>query len=157
MTADDLHLLRLEFASCAVAPAQASPAGHPVLAQAAAWLDNYFSGSRPDPLDLPTDPRGTFFQKTVWKAVLEVGYGQTSSYGAIANKIGTRSARAVGGAIARNPLAIVIPCHRILMGSGKICGYAWGTPIKQWLLWHEGALSTACKESYLSATTKARG
>jgi len=100
-------------------------------------LEEYFQGRRLD-FDLPLDLSGTAFQKRVWAALLEVPCGRTTSYGAIAGTIGRpQASRAVGGANHRNPVAIIVPCHRIIGGDGRLTGYGGGLWRKQWLLDHE--------------------
>ncbi|MFT4050518.1 MAG: methylated-DNA--[protein]-cysteine S-methyltransferase, partial [Solirubrobacterales bacterium] len=89
-------------------------------------LADYFSGER-DSFDLPLDPDGTDFQKRVWLALREIPYGETRSYGEIAAAIGSpTAARAVGGANNRNPIAVIVPCHRVIGSGGKLVGYAGG-------------------------------
>lgn len=105
----------------------------PVLRRAEDWLRRYFAGEKPDPADLPLCPKGTAFQKRVWQALLTIPYGQTVSYGALAARLGS-SARAVGSAVGRNPLSILIPCHRVLGADGSLCGYAGGLENKKKLL-----------------------
>jgi len=109
----------------------------PVLHQAKIWLDRYFAGDRPDSEELPLDPKGTAFQLRVWRTLLQIPYGQTESYGAIAARLGS-SARAVGSAVGRNPLTIIVPCHRVLGSDGSLCGYAGGLENKKKLLTLEG-------------------
>jgi methylated-DNA-[protein]-cysteine S-methyltransferase len=100
-------------------------------------LDEYFSGSRQQ-FDLSIDPEGTEFQRRVWKQVTGVGYGSTKSYVEIAREVKSEnSSRAVGMANGRNPLPIIIPCHRIIGNNGKLTGYAGGLERKKWLLLHE--------------------
>ena len=97
-------------------------------------LAAYFSGERVD-FDLPLDARGTPFQQRVWQALTEIPYGGTSTYGEIARRLGRpRSARAVGGANHRNPLPVVVPCHRVIGAGGSLTGYAGGLRIKRFLL-----------------------
>jgi len=92
------------------------------------------------PLNVKLDARGTFFQKTVWKALLEIPRGSTCSYHEIAKKIGKPKAfRAVGRACATNPISLIIPCHRVVKSSGALSGYAWGVSIKKTLLEIESA------------------
>ena len=111
----------------------------PLFREARDWLDAYFRGVRPDPRDLPLDPPGTDFQKAVWAELLRVPCGESRSYGDIARSLGIpRGAQAVGQAVGRNPIAIIIPCHRILGVGGKLTGFAWGLEKKKWLLRHEG-------------------
>lgn len=110
---------------------------HPQLLQAASQIDEYFAGRRKD-FDLPLDPCGTPFQRAVWDALLALPFGQTTSYGAIAAKLArVRAVRAVGAAIGRNPLSIIIPCHRVLGANGDLSGYAGGLERKRYLLDHE--------------------
>ena len=100
-------------------------------------LEDYFLGNR-QLFDLPIDPDGTDFQHRVWNNVVDVKYGFTKSYLEIARASGSeKSSRAVGMANARNPLPIVIPCHRIIGNNGKLTGYAGGLERKKWLLFHE--------------------
>ena len=84
------------------------------------------------------NPQGTAFQKRVWTALLTISYGETLSYGEIAQMVGCRSAQAVGQAVGRNPIALIIPCHRVIAAHGKIGGYEYGTEIKKKLLELEG-------------------
>lgn len=111
----------------------------PVLLEAKTWLDRYFAGEHPDPADLPLAPKGTAFQQRVWRELLTIPYGQTESYGALAARLGS-SPRAVGSAVGRNPLSILIPCHRVLGADGGLCGYAGGPENKKKLLMREGIL-----------------
>ena len=100
-------------------------------------LAAYFAGKL-QTFDLPLTPAGTNFQQQVWQQLSKVPYGTTTSYGNIATSIGKPSAaRAVGAANGKNPIAIVIPCHRVISNSGKLTGYAWGVDIKAKLLIHE--------------------
>jgi len=97
-----------------------------VLDEAARQLDAYFAGALRD-FDLPLEPGGTPFQQRVWQALREVGYGTTTSYGALAAELGRPSAaRAVGAANGSNPIAIVIPCHRVIGAAGSLVGYGGG-------------------------------
>ncbi len=97
------------------------------------WLDLYFSGIKPD-FTPSLNPQGSLFQQKVWRELLAIPYGQTTTYGAIAKHINCRSAQAVGQAIHRNPIAIIIPCHRVIGADGSLTGYASGLDIKQQLL-----------------------
>jgi methylated-DNA-[protein]-cysteine S-methyltransferase len=100
-------------------------------------LKEYFSGSRKI-FDLATDPEGTEFQRRVWEQVAAVNYGDTKSYVEIAREVNSQdSSRAVGMANGKNPLPIIIPCHRIIGHNGKLTGYAGGLDRKKWLLLHE--------------------
>jgi methylated-DNA-[protein]-cysteine S-methyltransferase len=104
-------------------------------------LRAYFDGQL-DALDsLPIDPGGTPFQRKVWSALRTIPVGTTTSYGALAERVGLAGgARPVGTANGRNPIAIVIPCHRVIGADGSLTGYAGGLARKRWLLDHEGAL-----------------
>lgn len=106
-------------------------------------LRGYFEGD-PVALDaVPTLLPGDEFQRQVWTALRDIPYGQTTSYGALARTLGhsdPRMAVAVGAANAANPIAIVVPCHRVIAKNGDLRGYAWGLARKRWLLEHEGAL-----------------
>lgn len=103
-------------------------------------LKEYFEGTR-DRFQLQLHPDGSAFEQKVWKQLLEIPVGSTTSYGTIAKKIGDQKAsQAVGNANAKNPVAIVIPCHRVIGSDQKLTGYAGGTERKEWLLKHEGAL-----------------
>jgi methylated-DNA-[protein]-cysteine S-methyltransferase len=125
---------RVDFA----AELRADP-GHPVLTQAAAQLGEYFEGTRQS-FDLPLDLRGTDFQVTVWESLAQVKFGQTSTYGAQAAAIGKPAAvRAVGAANGKNPVSIVLPCHRIVGKDGSLTGFAGGLDAKRYLLTHEHA------------------
>jgi methylated-DNA-[protein]-cysteine S-methyltransferase len=105
--------------------------------EAASQLDAYFAGERTD-FDLPLQPEGTVFQQKVWRLLQQIPHGQTRSYGQLAAAIGTPSAsRAVGMANGRNPISIIIPCHRVIGAGGKLTGYAGGLTTKKWLLNHE--------------------
>lgn len=117
------------------APAQ------PVLRQASVQLRDYFSGARTQ-FDLPLSPEGTPFQRAVWMAIAGVPFGCTITYAELASRCGRPSAiRAAGAATGRNPITIVIPCHRIVGSGGALTGYAGGLPRKQGLLEREHALS----------------
>ena len=102
-----------------------------------AQVEEYFEGTRTT-FDVALAPQGTPFQLAVWEALLEVGYGETASYADIARRIGKPTAfRAVGAANGRNPISLIIPCHRIVGSSGSLVGYGWGVDRKSWLLAHE--------------------
>jgi methylated-DNA-[protein]-cysteine S-methyltransferase len=106
----------------------------PLLASARDQLAEYFDGRR-STFDLPLAPRGTPFQQAVWRALLAVPFGATSTYGAIAGAVGRSTAvRAVGAAVGANPIGIVVPCHRIVGSDGSLTGYAGGLDRKTWLL-----------------------
>ncbi|KJS67226.1 MAG: methylated-DNA--[protein]-cysteine S-methyltransferase [Serpentinimonas sp.] len=133
------RLVGLWFADQSGIPAWATGAAaspeHPLLRQAAAQLNEYFAGAR-QRFELPIDmSRGSAFEQAVWGALEGIGPGQTCSYQALASAIGRpQAARAVGGALGRNPLGIVLPCHRVLGRNGKLTGYTGGLARKQALL-----------------------
>ena len=109
-----------------------------IFEEARRWLDVYFSGRKPD-FTPPTAPAGTAFQQSVWEILRTIPYGETTTYGAIARRIeqntGCRmSAQAVGGAVGRNPISILIPCHRVIGADGSLTGYAGGLDKKAYLL-----------------------
>jgi len=117
------------------------PGATRVLERAAAQLAEYFAGDRRT-FDLPLAPEGTTFQRRVWDALLRISYGETWSYGRLAREIGSPSAsRAVGAANGKNPLSIIVPCHRVVGVNGALTGYAGGVTAKQWLLAHERGAS----------------
>ena len=112
---------------------------HPVLHAAAAQLGEYFAGTRRS-FDLPFAARGTDFQKQVWHALTRIPYGKTASYVELARMIDRPTAsRAVGAANGRNPLSIVVPCHRVIGAGGALTGFGGGLPTKEFLLTLEGA------------------
>lgn len=107
-----------------------------------AWLDAYFAGGNPPIAGVPLAPIGTDFRHAVWRILCEIPYGETTSYGEIAQQLkaerGRASALAVGGAVGHNPISIIIPCHRVVGADGSLTGYAGGLAKKTWLLEHEG-------------------
>ena len=113
----------------------------PVFRQAAAWLDAYFA-KQPLPDLPPMAPRGSDFRQAVWKLLLEIPYGQVTTYGALAQALRNRgisaAAQAVGGAVGHNPISILIPCHRVVGADGSLTGYAGGVEKKRFLLALEG-------------------
>ncbi len=112
---------------------------HPVFQKTAAWLDAYFRGECP-PVTVPIVLEGTPFQRIVWDILRTIPYGETRSYGSIAKEVAAilgkekMSAQAVGQAVGRNPVSILVPCHRVLGSDGKLTGYAGGMEKKIWLL-----------------------
>ena len=133
LTSDGLALTGLRFAEATNGePAQDIPP----LADACRWLDLYFGGAIPD-FTPRLAPQGTPFQQSVWGELLAIPYGHTVTYGYIAQRLRCRSAQAVGGAVGRNPIALIIPCHRVIGSNGQLTGYAYGLDQKQWLLSHE--------------------
>lgn len=111
-----------------------------ILRDAKMQLDEYFAGGRRD-FDLPLSLIGTEFQKRVWLTLAKIPWGSTFSYKELATHIGKPTAtRAVGAANGRNPIPIVLPCHRVIGADGSLTGFGGGLPAKRWLLQHEGAL-----------------
>ena len=110
----------------------------PIFAETRRWLDLYFSGKKPDFIP-PLKPQGTPFQQKVWRELLKIPYGETTTYGEIARRVDCHSAQAIGQAVHRNPIAIIIPCHRVIGADGSLTGYASGIDIKQRLLQLEKA------------------
>jgi methylated-DNA-[protein]-cysteine S-methyltransferase len=122
-------------------PAQVAPLARPgrarVLELAAAQLAEYFAGERTT-FAVPLAAIGTPFQHDVWDALVAIPYGATRSYGELATALGRPTGgRAVGAANGKNPISIIVPCHRVIAASGELTGYAGGLPAKQWLLAHE--------------------
>jgi methylated-DNA-[protein]-cysteine S-methyltransferase len=159
LLAEDDALVGIDFVGrAAKASSRAGPvevalyAGdHPVLAQARRQLAEYFAGER-TAFELPLRARGTDFQERVWATLAGIPYGQTRSYREIAVEIGRPGAvRAVGAANGRNPIPIVIPCHRVIGADGSLTGYGGGMAIKTWLLRHERAVVEARGEPLLRA------
>lgn len=110
---------------------------HPVLAQATRELAEYFAGAR-QRFDVPVQLRGTAFQQSAWNALCTIPFGETISYGEQARRVGNpRAVRAVGGANGRNPVGIVVPCHRVIGANGSLTGFGGGIEAKAWLLEHE--------------------
>jgi methylated-DNA-[protein]-cysteine S-methyltransferase len=112
-------------------------ADHPALKAAVEQLSEYFDGSRTE-FDIPLDASGTAFQHAAWDALVRIPFGETVSYGEQAAMLGDRNkARAVGAANGRNPIPIIVPCHRVVGSSGHLTGFAGGLEAKAWLLDHE--------------------
>lgn len=136
----------LHFIECGENQPDAAP-----LSQARMWLERYFAGEKPDPRELPLVPQGTDFQRLVWSLLLDVPYGGTTTYGELANLAalarggGRMAAQAIGGAVGKNPIPIIIPCHRVLAAHGGLGGYSGGLSKKVWLLDHEGIDADALK------------
>jgi methylated-DNA-[protein]-cysteine S-methyltransferase len=134
---DELVALALPDRPVPAAAPVARPRG--VLAHTARQLAEYFAGTR-EVFDLPLAPHGTGFQQQVWRALLAIPFGETCSYRDIAQAIGRPAAcRAVGAANGKNPIAIIVPCHRVIGADRSLTGYGGGLPAKRWLLSHEGA------------------
>ena len=132
----------------------------PVLGNAVSWLDAYFAGGKPSLENVPLSLQGTDFQLSVWKALCTIPYGKTSTYGAIARQLSDEldrnvSPRAVGNAVAHNPISIIIPCHRVVGSNGSLTGYAGGLERKKYLLQLEGVnLSAPVKKNCNFANNK---
>jgi methylated-DNA-[protein]-cysteine S-methyltransferase len=138
LVADDSALVGLYFAGCDHIPAAnrrwTLDPKHPVLQQAATQLDEYFAGKRTE-FSLPMRLAGTEFQEKVWRQIARIPYGETISYSDLAKRAGaTRAIRAVGTSTGRNPVAIVIPCHRVVGKDGNMRGFAGGLERKRRLL-----------------------
>ena len=148
LSADEIGLSGLWFAGqryfARTLPPGAVPRETPVLTASKRWLDCYFSGKRPDFLP-PLHLIGTDFQQAVWNLLLEIPYGQTVTYGALGRTLAQQlgkpamSAQAVGSAVGRNPVSIIVPCHRVVGADGNLTGYAGGVERKRFLLNLEGA------------------
>ena len=138
-------LTELDFAEdVSAASATRTQKDLPVFEEVSRWLDAYFAGRDPGALP-PLAPHGTAFQQAVWKILRRIPYGTTTTYGRIAAHIaaargGRMSAQAVGGAVGRNPISILIPCHRVIGADGSLTGYAGGLDKKEYLLRLEGVL-----------------
>lgn len=102
--------------------------------EAKLWLDDYFAGRKPNPSRLRLTPHGTAFQHRVWSALAAIPYGQTTTYGQLASALNCKSAQAIGSAVGKNPLSIIVPCHRVLGADGSLTGYAGGIERKAALL-----------------------
>jgi methylated-DNA-[protein]-cysteine S-methyltransferase len=143
LVADDDHLYGIWFHTSRhpMPPHHGAHAGdNAVLRETRAQLKAYFAGDRRG-FDLPLRPEGTPFQQDVWAMLAEIPYGETWTYGDVARRIGRPDAvRAVGAANGRNPIPIVLPCHRVIGADGSLTGFGGGLPTKQYLLELEGAL-----------------
>jgi methylated-DNA-[protein]-cysteine S-methyltransferase len=123
-------------------PARESPA--PVFELTQAWLDRYFTAADLATGQVPLDLLGTAFERAVWREIQAIGPGCTTSYGAIAAALGrVDAARAVGAAVGANPVALIVPCHRVVGTAGSLTGYGGGLDRKEWLLRHERARGVA--------------
>jgi methylated-DNA-[protein]-cysteine S-methyltransferase len=116
----------------------------PILREGIAWLEDYFNGKKPKLSRLSLAPIGGEFRQQVWKILIEIPYGELTTYGKIAQEVAQRmgkdrmSAQAVGGAVGHNPISIIIPCHRVIGANKSLTGYAGGLDLKVKLLEHEG-------------------
>lgn len=133
----DEAVVEINFVEHSAASAGGRVPASPVLASLVAQLGEYFAGRRRT-FDVPLAPSGTAFQQEAWWALCSIDFGTTISYAEQARRMGRpRAVRAVGGANARNPLPIVVPCHRVIGASGRLVGFAGGLGRKAWLLDHE--------------------
>jgi len=143
ITASDSGLTGVWFPGADPPGVQAHDGREPpsgLLARACEQLAQYFTKAR-TAFDLPLDPPGTAFQRQVWDLLRTIPYGATTSYGALARRLGDpRATRAVGAANGRNPIPIIVPCHRVIGARGELTGFGGGLDRKRWLLEHEGAL-----------------
>lgn len=130
MTSDGESLKELRFSDT---PVEMVSPTISILEETRRWLDSYFNGEEPG-FTPPLAPFGTLFQRRVWHELLSIPYGETVTYGDIARRINCDSAQAVGGAVGRNPIAIIIPCHRVVGSNGSLTGYAYGLERKRQLL-----------------------
>jgi methylated-DNA-[protein]-cysteine S-methyltransferase len=135
------------------APAEAVDGSHPVLDEAACQLAEWFAGER-TVFELPLDlEQATAFQRRAWLALAEIPYGATRSYGEQAGVLGMpRAARAVGAANGRNPLSIVLPCHRLIGADGALTGFSGGLEVKRALLAHEATIAARAEAAGSSRT-----
>jgi methylated-DNA-[protein]-cysteine S-methyltransferase len=122
-------------------PASASRPRNGLVDAAARQLDEYFAGKRTE-FDVPIEFDGTDFQRAVWTELQRIPFGETRSYSQIASRVRTPAAvRAVGAANGANPIAIIVPCHRVIGANGTLTGYGGGLPMKRWLLHHEARIA----------------
>ena len=158
LTARDGALVSARFTDDADGTLDVSKPDDPVLLEAAAWLDRFFDGCDPGPVP-PCKPAGTPFQTAVWDALLSIPYGETVSYGDLARRIGldARHARAIGGAVGKNPLALFYPCHRVVGKTGELTGYAYGLERKKNLLELEQRKGAAMEEQIIRITIRSKG
>lgn len=134
-----VHFPGWRFDAATARPTRAGAAAD-LLARARAQLAEYFAGARTT-FDLPLAAEGSLFQRRVWDALRAIPFGATVSYGELARRLGgSANARAVGAANARNPIPVIVPCHRVLGADGSLVGFGGGIERKRWLLAHEGAL-----------------
>jgi methylated-DNA-[protein]-cysteine S-methyltransferase len=142
LVADETGLIELHLPGSFAGRDEAPTASACVpLAKAVEQLDAYFAGELTE-FDLPLSPKGTAFQLKVWRALADIPYAKTESYGSVAARIGNpKASRAVGMANNKNPLAIVLPCHRVIGSNGSLVGYGGGLWMKDWLLQHEAKVA----------------
>lgn len=138
ITGTETHITSVLFCD---APGQGSENLSAVVKTCLQQLDEYFAGNRKT-FDLPLQPAGTSFQQQVWQQLSAIAYGKTTSYVEVARAVsGEKAVRAVGAANGKNPICLVLPCHRVIGRDGSLTGYAGGLWRKEWLLKHEGAIS----------------
>lgn len=135
MTSNGVSLMQLDLAKANIEYETTNALS--VFDEAKRWLDIYFSGTKPN-FYPQIELHGTAFQKKVWGEILKIDFGQAVSYGELARRLCCRSSQAVGQAVSRNPILIMVPCHRIIAADGKIGGFSAGIDKKVWLLKHEG-------------------
>ncbi len=143
LTASDTALTGVYFETSRYVPplpAVESGTGNRVLARARQQLEEYFAKTRTT-FDLPLDAAGSAFEQQVWNALRTIPYGTTTSYGELARRLGdVKATRAVGAANGKNPIPIIVPCHRVVGARGELTGFGGGLDRKRWLLEHEGVL-----------------
>ena len=145
LVSDDQNLLKV-YPTEEPVPTMSEPAPIQLVRT---WLDSYFSGKNPTVDGLPIQVHGTPFQERCWQLLLKIPYGSTTTYKSIADEVAKftptdrMSCQAVGQAISKNPIAIIIPCHRVIGSNGKLTGYSGGLELKRDLLNHEKAMNTA--------------
>lgn len=148
LISDSQHLLKLYPAGLYEDSLEVIEKDSEPIRLAKLWLDEYFKESKPSIRDLPLQPGGTAFQQRCWQLLCKIPYGRTCTYRDIAkelaksNPTGRMSCQAVGQAIRKNPISIIIPCHRVIGSDGSLTGYSGGLELKQTLLIHEHALKT---------------
>ncbi|MCH5351661.1 MAG: methylated-DNA--[protein]-cysteine S-methyltransferase [Clostridiales bacterium] len=161
--ADEVGLTGVWLDSCRFLPdvSKLNEIHSPIVSECKRWLDIYFGGKEPDFMP-PLNPTGTPFQTEVWKMLAEIPYGKTTTYGDIAKELARRrgiskmSAQAVGNAVGRNRISIILPCHRVIGNSGSLVGYGGGLDKKVYLLKLEGVLSDTQKHESLQGKISER-
>lgn len=140
LTASDSALTGVYFSPFKVRSEWQTDDRHPVIGRTRAQLNEYFAGTRTT-FDVPLDAAGSPFEQSVWALLRAIPYGTTTSYGDLARRLGDiRQSRAVGAANGKNPIPIIVPCHRVVGVNGDLTGFGGGLDRKRWLLEHEGAL-----------------
>lgn len=133
MVSDGISLTGLRFKNQFPKQKNICSKSLPIFKQVKNWLDQYFLGKAPG-INFPIKPSGTEFQLKVWNAIKDIPYGQTVTYKDVATKIGIHSSRAIGMALSKNPILILVPCHRVIGTNNKLTGYAGGIQNKEWLI-----------------------